>query len=400
MAQIYLIIGGSSMMLLAALLRELTQARDAAARRGQSRDLALAAAGMGTWDWDVREDRVAIGMPPQRHTAKRVSVHATGELVARVHESERARVKAAFDKALETGDSVEVECRILGKAGTWRWIMVMGAAAARRADRMSGFYLDVTERRLQEMQVRAQREELAHIGRISTVGELSGAIAHELNQPLTAILVNARAALHHIGNPTVNLEEVKAMLEDIAADDMRAGEVIRRLRGLLLGGTVETQPVDMNRCIREVLDLEHSDLIVRQVSLDLQLEDDLPAVIGDRVQLQQVLLNLIINARDAVADNSEDNRRIRIASKKEDGQVVVTVSDNGPGIADTEAIFEPFFTTKNHGLGMGLSICRSIVTAHGGSLSAINNPGGGATLRIHFTASAPAGASSSVSRSG
>jgi two-component system, LuxR family, sensor kinase FixL len=403
MAQIYLIVGGSSMMLLAALLRELTQARDSAARRGRSLDLALDAAGMGTWEWDVRENRVTTRMPPQPLTVKRVSFHSTVEMLALVHESDRASVRAAFEQALETAGSVEVECRVRDKGETWRWILVKGrpnADAAGKPDRMSGLYLDTTERRSQEMQVRAQREQLAHIGRISTVGELSGAIAHELNQPLTAILVNARAALHHIGNPSPDLDEVKGMLEDIASDDLRAGEVIRRLRNLLVGGTIEAQPVNMNDCIREVLDLEHSDLIARHVFTELQLADDLPAVTGDRVQLQQVLLNLIVNARDAVSDDSNHDRRIRIASTREDGEVVIKVCDNGHGIADTDAIFHPFFTTKSHGLGMGLSICHSIVMAHGGSLSAINNQGGGATLHIRLPVAAPAGASGPRFRSG
>jgi two-component system, LuxR family, sensor kinase FixL len=246
---------------------------------------------------------------------------------------------------------------------------------------------DVTDRKLAESMLQEQQRELAHLSRVAALGELSGALAHELNQPLAAILANARAAQRMISGDHQNLTEVRDILEDIALDDMRAGEVISRLRSLLKKGGIQARPVSLDEIVSEVLDLLHSDLIQRRVFVSTQLASSLPPILGDRVQLQQVLLNLIVNACDAMADQPPRDRKITITDMlTEQGAVRLAVSDQGPGVAEgqLDQIFEPFVTTKEAGLGLGLAICRSIVTAHGGRLWAVNAPDRGATFLMEF----------------
>jgi C4-dicarboxylate-specific signal transduction histidine kinase len=240
---------------------------------------------------------------------------------------------------------------------------------------------DVTERKRAELMLQEQQRELAHLSRVAALGELSGALAHELNQPLAAILANARAAQRIISADQPDINEVRDILEDIALDDRRAGEVINRLRSLLKKGDLQARPVNLEEIVSEVLSLLHSDLIQRRVSVSTQLTTSLPPILGDRVQLQQVLLNLILNACDAMTHQPPRDRRITIAGVvTARGAVQLSLSDQGPGVAEDrlDQIFEPFVTTKANGLGLGLAICRSIVTAHGGRLWAVNAPDGGA----------------------
>jgi PAS domain S-box-containing protein len=241
---------------------------------------------------------------------------------------------------------------------------------------------DITERRRAEHEVVAQRRQLAHLGRVALLGELSGALAHELNQPLAAILANARAAQRMLFRDELDRVELSRILEDIAADDRRAGSVIHRVRAMLRQGETEPQRVVANDLIAEVLDLAHSDLIQRSVTVTTRLDPSLPSVAADRVQLQQVLLNLIVNACDAMTDNAPTDRHIWIATGNEGAAVRVSVSDCGAGISrhPVDSVFEPFITSKAHGLGLGLSICRSIVDGHGGRMWASNNEDRGATF--------------------
>jgi two-component system sensor kinase FixL len=244
---------------------------------------------------------------------------------------------------------------------------------------------DITERKRAHALLQEQQRELAHLGRVAALGELSGALAHELNQPLAAILTNARAAQRILSMPEPSLAELKDILEDIALDDRRAGDVISQLRGLLKKGDLQIQPISLEKVIKEVIALLHSDLIERRVLVETRLSSDLPPVMGDRVQLQQVLLNLIMNACDAMADQYAATRQILIVTGlTPEGQVQLSVSDQGVGIppARLSQIFDPFVTTKEHGLGLGLAICQSIVTAHGGRLWAANNPDRGTTLHM------------------
>ena len=242
---------------------------------------------------------------------------------------------------------------------------------------------NVTARRQALMQIEEQRRELSHLARVSVLGQLSGALAHELNQPLTAISSNAEAARRLLRQQPADLQEVDEILGDIASEDQRAAQVIRRLRALLKRGDTHLQPMDIRELVSEVLELSHAELITRRVTATAQVAPDLPSVLGDRVQLQQVLLNLILNACEAMTSTAAADRRLTlIANVDARNNVHVSVQDCGTGIpaALLENLFEPFVTTKSEGLGLGLSISRTIVAAHGGRLWAENNADRGATV--------------------
>ena len=249
-------------------------------------------------------------------------------------------------------------------------------------------------RQLAEIErTRLQQAELARVSRVSLLGELSTSLAHELNQPLAAILSNAQAALRFLDDGAVDVEETRACLKDIAESDQRASEIIRRMRSMMKKGEAQLEPRDINADIEEVLTLLHSDLVTRQVTVSTALQPGLPLVRGDHIQLQQVMLNLIVNGCDAMQAAGSLNRSLVVRTSRDGtGLVRISVIDSGPGIPapSLERIFDPFFSTKSNGLGMGLSICRAIVKAHGGRLWAENNtPHPGATL--HFTLQAEAG---------
>jgi PAS domain S-box-containing protein len=247
--------------------------------------------------------------------------------------------------------------------------------------------IDISERKQAELEAARQRGEMAHLSRVSTLGELSGSLAHELNLPLGAILSNAQAAQRMLANGETDLAELREILDEIVSEDKHAGEVIRRLRLWLQKGQVQHHSLHINKVVRDVLKLIRVDLINQNVIVNVQLARNLPAVIGDSVQLQQVLVNLVVNACDAMADCDLPERRLLIRTRAESGGSAVTVSviDVGGGVPQEkiEQIFEPFFSTKEKGMGLGLSVCRSIITAHQGKLWATNNADGGATF--HFT---------------
>lgn len=245
---------------------------------------------------------------------------------------------------------------------------------------------EITDRKCATIQAQKQREQVAILGRAAVLGELSGAFAHELAQPLTSILGNAETALEIcIRHGPAELEEI---LRDVIRDDMRAAEVIQRLRSMLARGEIERKPVDLNQSVREVLALAHSDLITRNVTVRLHLELGSTLVLADPVQLQQVLLNIIVNGCEAMSGNPLQERSLTITTRwVENGRAMeCAVGDRGIGIPPDalDRIFAPFFTTKKHGLGLGLAICRSIIEAQGGRLWAENAPDCGAVF--HFTA--------------
>ena len=251
---------------------------------------------------------------------------------------------------------------------------------------------NVTGRRQAQVEIEQQRRELSHLARVAVLGQLSGALAHELNQPLASISSNAEAARHLLKRQPVDLEELDAILRDITTEDQRAAQVIRRLRALLKRGDTRLQPMDTTELVAEVLELAHAELITRGVTATAQIPPDLPAVMGDRVQLQQVLLNLILNACEAMSSTPAPDRRLSlIVSTDSRSNVQLSVRDSGTGIpaALIDRLFEPFVTTKSEGLGLGLSISRTIVAVHGGRLWAENNVGRGATVHC-LLASAPA----------
>ena len=245
--------------------------------------------------------------------------------------------------------------------------------------------VDTTKRKQAELEADLQRNELAHLSRVTMLGELSGSLAHELNQPLMSILSNAQAAQRFLAQGG-NLDEVGEILKDIVKEDKNAGEVIRRLRLLLEKGEVHQEALDVVELVRDVIRLVRSDLVNQGVIVKTEIASNLPAVLGDRVQLQQVLLNLVLNGCDAMAGTPAVDRKLVVRAEAAGGAggVHLSVSDYGSGIPDdqTERIFDPFFTTKAHGLGLGLAVCRTIITAHGGRLWAVGNDDRGATL--HF----------------
>jgi len=261
-----------------------------------------------------------------------------------------------------------------------------------RAD-VRGLYvmvIDVTERNLAQQESKRLRDELVHAGRISTMGELAGALAHEINQPLSAIMSNAQAAKRYLATPAPDLEEVKEILNDIVKDDARAGDVIHHLRALLKKTKTELEPLDLNFSFREVMGFLRSDAVIRDVKVFSELDPMLPLVRGDRIQLQQVALNLILNAFEAMNEQPNADRQVLIRTGLKDARVVAAITDKGTGIpiGDAENIFKPFYTSKPQGLGMGLSICRSIINRHHGRLWAENNPDRGATFYFSLPVSA------------
>ena len=244
--------------------------------------------------------------------------------------------------------------------------------------------LDITDYRAAEEAARTAQSELAQVARLTAMGEMSASIAHEINQPLAAIVANGNAGLRWLANAAPDLDEVRATLKRIVSDGHRAGKVISGVRTLFKKTVHPRGPIDLNDLVREVLSLVRGELESRRVTVEPEL-GQLPPVIADRAQLQQVVLNLITNALDAMSTISDRPRVLRVRSERcEPGRVMVTVHDSGPGIEkkNINRIFEPFFTTKSNGTGMGLSICRSVVESHGGQLMASHGHPHGAVFQM------------------
>jgi C4-dicarboxylate-specific signal transduction histidine kinase len=300
-----------------------------------------------------------------------------------VHQDDRHRLRDLMDAQ---GYVRDFELDLRTKAGE----VLRGVVASETVDMEENLCVisiirDITKQKRGELEAAEHRRELAHLGRVVMLGELSGALAHELNQPLTAVLANARAVQRLLTQEPLNIVELQDILEDIAQDGRRAGDVIHHLRALLQKGEMQLRPLDLNELVTQVLELLHSDLIERRCAVETRLAHSLPLVNADRVQLQQVLLNLIVNACDAMNAEELHARRVTIVTAPtEAGSVQLSIADQGTGIpADQiDRVFEPFVTWKEHGLGLGLTICRSIVTAHGGRLWAVNNPDRGATFHL------------------
>lgn len=251
-------------------------------------------------------------------------------------------------------------------------------------DRVVAHIIDNTARMAAEHEQAMQREELAHLSRVSVMGELSGSLAHELNQPLAAIMANAQATQRLAANGKLTSSWLDEVLVDIVDETKRAGEIIRRMRAMLRRDQPEWSRVDLNEAATEVLQMVRSNISIRLVSVSTRFATALPPVLGDRVQLQQVLLNLLLNAIEAMA--AQPSPRLLEVHTETDGdaRVRLSVTDHGPGIAEDKLgkVFEPFFSTKEQGLGLGLAVCRTIIEYHGGTIHAMNNEGAGATFCI------------------
>jgi len=354
-------------------------------------NLAADSANLGMWEWDIAHDEIWITDKGRAMLGFDSSEKLDFDRFrSRLHPDDREAVLKAVDSSLGAGAEYQSEYRVVLPNGQVRWIAGRGHVefdGDGKPVRMRGASVDITERKQAELEAARHRNEMAHLSRVTTAGELSGSLAHELNRPLGAILSNAQAAQRMLANGGVDVAEFREILNDIVSENKRAAEVIRRLRLWLQKGEVQQHSLRINMVVRDVLKLIRTDLISQNVSVDTELARNLPTVTGDPVQLQQVLVNLVVNACDAMADCDTPERQLRIRTGIENGgdAVIVSVTDCGGGIQvkEVEQIFEPFFTTKAKGMGLGLSVCRTIIAAHRGKLWATNNAERGATF--HFT---------------
>jgi PAS domain S-box-containing protein len=355
----------------------------------QRMSLAVDAANFGIWIrdfarneiWATDKWRELFGFTP----SERLKLEC---ILQRLHPDDRETMRQALTKAVAGAGRYETEYRLMLPDGGMRWIASQGRVefdAKGQPVLMRCTSLDCTARKQAEQEMLLLRQEIAHVGRVSMMGQLASALAHELNQPLGAILRNAEAAELFMENESPDLDEIRAILADIRKDDQRAGSVIDRMRALLKRRDLETRPLGLGELVGDVASLARADAASRQVKLDVDVAGGLPLVRGDRVHLQQVLLNLVLNGMDALNGVSPQDRCVSVTARLDGTQTVeIAVSDTGHGIpADKLAhVFDPFFTTKPNGIGMGLPISRTIVEAHGGRLWAENNNGGGAAFRF------------------
>ena len=383
------------------LIQSISHRRDrlALAETAHRFQLARVAGKVGIWQWDLDNEQLIV----EPELRELLGYDASGDDLpadpnALIHEEDLPKLRrAARDHVQGITSSFEIQCRMLGKNGEIRWFLSRGQAIIAR-NRLIGTAFDITDRKRDEderartlVQMQEQRNELAHLGRAAMAGALSGAVAHELNQPLSAMMSNARAALQFMARGSADRQEIKDILADIESDGRRAGEVIRHLRSLLRRGEAQFETVHLDIIIDQVLRLIHSDLVSHNIKVVHEAIPGVPPISADAVQLQQVMLNLLSNACDALKSVNPRDRRISIGvGMRGPGRVRISVSDNGCGFADDnpEHLFKPFVTTKRSGLGLGLSISRSIVDAHGGRIWAENNRDGGATFHIDLAVAA------------
>jgi two-component system, LuxR family, sensor kinase FixL len=312
----------------------------------------------------------------------------------RVHPSDREATRQALENAYQGDGNYQTEHRVLMPDGQVRWFACHGhLSSSHRPLRLEGVSLEITQRKLAELEAQVHRDEATHLLRVASLGELSSSLAHELRQPLTAILCNAQAAQILLARGPVDTQEVRHILDDIVADEERAGNVIDRLHMLLKKREFEPQSLDANQLIQEVLRFMKHELTGRSMRIVEELSSDVLLIHGDRVQLQQVLINLILNALDSMS-HTKSEQKLTVRSRRAAGDLVqISVADTGIGIpaGRVETIFRPYYTTKPRGLGLGLSLSRSILVAHRGSLWAENNASGGATFHCSIPESRPNG---------
>jgi two-component system sensor kinase FixL len=356
----------------------------------QQMDLAANAANLGFWFWDFacNEMQATDQWRAQFGFAKSERLDLD-TVLQRVHADDRASVRRALARANESHGYYQTEYRAVLPGGRMRWMAAQGLVefgADGEPVRLRGVSLDITAIRQADLDTQAHRIQIAHSLRAASLAELSSALANELKQPLTAILSNAQAAQLHLSREKYDVEEIKDILRDIVASEDNANKTLDRIRALLKGVEYNPQPLDANELIQEVLRMMHHDLKAREVAIVTELAADLPAVLGDRLHLEQVLINLILNASEAMALPAENPHTLTLRSNRAEGNVIkISVTDTGGGIpsGQEERIFEPCHTTKPRGVGLGLSLSRSIASNHGGRLWAENHTWGGATF--HFT---------------
>jgi PAS domain S-box-containing protein len=305
-----------------------------------------------------------------------------------VHPEDRERVRKRFEREADAKKEYGDDYRIVLADGTVKYIRDIAHPvfdARGKLVEYVGTTVDVTERKRAEEALNKTQMELAHANRVATMGQLTASIAHEVNQPVAANVINAQAALRWLNAERPDLEEVSRALGRIVENGNRAGAVIGRIRALIKKAPPRSDSVAINDAIREVVELTHGEAVKSGISMRTQLPEDSPIIEGDRVQLQQVILNLVVNAIEAMNGQNEAPRELLlVAEKAEPDGVLVGVRDSGPGLAPEilERLFDAFYTTKANGMGMGLSICRSIIEAHGGRLWATANSPRGAVFQF------------------
>jgi PAS domain S-box-containing protein len=313
-------------------------------------------------------------------------------ILSRIHPDERAAVKADYDRSCSLHGAFESEHRLLLPYGKTRWVIMRGRCLRDEHGNLLetiGVTLDVSAQKQAALQVQVQREEMAHRNRVALMGEMTASFAHELNQPLTAIANNASAARRFLEKGNTDPELLQELLQAMVADSQRAGEVIRGIRSLVRKETSVHTRLNLNAIISDTVRLVSSDVLSRESVVTTELDPHLPQVQGTLVQVQQVLLNLIINALDAMEGLPPGERRVIVRTRSDKGDVAeVSVRDFGTGLPKDrpDKVFDHFFSTKQHGMGMGLAIVRSIVEAHGGTITGENAADRGARMVVRLPA--------------
>ena len=372
-----------------ALARKITET---ALRESEARlTLAADSASAGLWSWDFKTGKIWATDKIRRLYGWLPDEEVTGDKFFNIlHPDDRQPVSLIVERIFREGGAFQTRYRIVLPDKSIRWMAVRAQGFLNPSggpDRMMGVSIDITQQVKNETDLSELRSELAHLTRVMTMNELSTSLAHEINQPLGAILNNSSAAQLLMARFKDEHGDIDEILSDITQDAKRAGDVVRKIRGIVKKDAAHFESVDMNSLIEEVIALFQNSISLHRVSLLMELEPALSKIRGDRVHLQQVLMNLIANALEAMRESPSRLLTLRSAMSSPDA-VLVSVSDSGAGIEDAKKakVFEPFFTTKKDGLGMGLRICRSIMEEHDGKIWVENNPAGGAKFSVSLTA--------------
>jgi PAS domain S-box-containing protein len=359
------------------------------ALRASEQKLAFAAEAANAGLWSVDRTTGRLWATPQALSMfglKPDGEHSVDELLRIVHPEDRERIREFIDGEHAANSRASVEYRVIAPNGEVRWFGARGSShedGRATTQSLMGATIDITERKRAEEETARQRVELEHLSRVATLSELSGALAHELNQPLAIIMSNAEAAQQLLQRAEPDLDEVRAILSDIVDADDRAGEVIRRLRAMLKRGVPHRQPLSLGEVVRGVLHFMRADLVRRGIAVDVQWPEETRKVSADRVPIEQVLINVITNACDSMVANAEGDRLLTVVLCEDAAMACVRIGDVGCGLPPTpDRVFDAFYTTKSDGLGMGLAISRSIVSAHGGRLTAEANRPRGAVFTV------------------
>ena len=369
------------------LVYKTKQAEEALMKSQTSLAEAQRIAHLGSWEWNIQTDEVSrsveacliLGLSPKDYTLSKKLINRY------IQPEDRELIRTSRQKALTEGTPYSIDFRLLHPNGE-RKVVHTEAEVHHDKDgtpiRMVGTLHDITERVRAEEELQHHREELSHVSRVETMAEMAASVAHELNQPLTAILTNAQF-LHRVLATDKRAKELDGALEDIIDNSKRAGEIIRRQRHFLSRGERERSPLDINELIRGLEIFTRADIQKNKVKLVLDLAADLAKTNGDRIQIEQVLLNLIRNGMESMQELDNEGRELVVkTSMSEPNVIMVGILDTGPPINDEvfEQLFEPFYSTKASGLGMGLSISRSLIESHGGRLWASRNEDQGITM--------------------